>query len=107
LLPLLISAFWAALGTGLLAGFSHSPRLRACYVFAGATLIVSAATAGLSLSGIHRIWTSGLPIRSTLLLGEFFVLGVNAVLFVFGYRFLNTKSIGTYRPLFSWCGIVY
>ena len=106
-IPVLIAVFWAALGNGNLAGFSHRPRLRAAYVFAGATLIVSAAAAGLSLSGIHRIWTSGLPIRATLLLGEFFVLGVNAVLFVFGYRFLNTNSIGTYRPLFSWCGIIY
>jgi len=106
-IPALIAVFWAALGNGNHAGFSNRPRLRAAYVFAGATLIVSAGAAGLSLSGIHRIWTSGLPIRSTLLLGEFFVLGVNAVLFVFGYRFLNTMSIVSYRPLFSWCGIIY
>src|SRR5438034_5297032 len=106
-IPVLIAVFWAALGNGHHAGFSNRPWLRAAYVLAGTTLIVCAAAAGLSLSEMHRIWQSGLPIRSTLLLGEFFVLAINAVLFVFGYRFLNTRSIGTYRPLFSWCCIIY
>src|SRR5437899_9788201 len=106
-IPVLIAVFWAALGNGHHAGFSNRPWLRAAYVLTGTTLIVCAAAAGLSLSEMHRIWQSGLPIRSTLLLGEFFVLAINAVLFVFGYRFLNTRSIGTYRRLFSWCCIIY
>src|SRR3989441_3525776 len=106
-IPVLIAVFWAALGNGHHAGFSNRPWLRAAYVLTGTTLIVCAAAAGLSLSEMHRIWQSGLPIRATLLLGEFFVFAINAVLFVFGYRFLNTRSIGTYRPLFSWCCIIY
>jgi hypothetical protein len=70
-------------------------------------LLLVVSIAGLSTSGVYRIWQAGLPIRGTLLAGESFVLGVNIALFVFGYRFFNRTSMKNYHQLVSWSGMAY
>ena len=87
--------------------FAENRRLRAIYLGLGLLLLSMTATAGLITSGAHRIWQAGSPIRWTLLAGECFVLAVNIVLFVVGYRFFNAAEGKNYRQFLSWYGIGY
>lgn len=88
-------------------GFAQNPRFRAAYLFLGWLFLFAAAAGGLIASGAYRIWLAGLPIRWTLLAGEVFVFGLNAGLFVLGYRFFNSTSITNYHEFLKWCGKAY
>jgi len=87
--------------------FAENRRLRAIYLRLGLLFLFIAATAGLITSGAHRIWQAGLSIRWTLLAGECFVLAVNIVLFVVGYRFFNAAEGKNYRQFLTWNGVGY
>jgi hypothetical protein len=106
-IPVLISILLVVRAVGHNANVEPSPWLRKGYLFCGVLLLLVAAIAGLSSSGVHRIWQAGLPIRWTLLAGESFILAVNVGLFILGYRFWNATSVRHYGPLLSWCGTGY
>jgi hypothetical protein len=106
-IPALISILLVMRAVGHNPHVAPRPRLRKAYVICGISLLLATAIAGLSGSGVYRIWLAGLPIRWTLLAGGAFIFAVNVGLLILGYRFWNATSVKHYGPLLSWCGTGY
>ena len=106
-IPILIAVMLVCLAFGDV-GFAHRLRFRYAYLLLGMLLLLVVPIAGVNISGAYRVWQAGLPIRWTLLAGESFVLGVNVLLFVAGYRIIHKAAMAkSYRALFAWYGIGY
>ena len=63
-------------------GFVSHPRLGTAYRSLAVLSLIAAAVIPFSASCILRIWRAGLPIRSTLLVGELFIWCINVGLVV-------------------------
>lgn len=90
----------------ILIGFRKAGFARA---FAGAGLASLCIAVGVTLVGFARnpIWQSGLPIRWTLLIGEWSIVVLNGALLWFGYRFLNGTQPPDLQLLMASLGAVY
>jgi len=86
-IPVLIVLFWVVPGNDATGCVPENPVLRKRYLSLGVLFLSVTAVAGVSTSGVYRVWQADVSPRWLLFGGEILVFLMNVVLLVRGYRF--------------------